>query len=185
MAESFTTADFHNVVQKHILNALYEQMGAEKMDWQLIQPFLEAARDLLQERVQGGRQRPPAHAARRGRPVGRRRGSLSRHFGRRPRRWPGMAVRDLLALGCRPRRPRPGKGAPNRRRARTQHRQAQRLARRRRKGRPGRVRIGAPGLPFISAFQLESFPLGNDSNFLFSCRYFRAAGCSIRLEITL
>ena len=41
---SFTTADFHNVVQKHILNALYEQMGSEKMDWQLIQPFLEAAR---------------------------------------------------------------------------------------------------------------------------------------------
>ena len=45
MAESsFTTADFHNVVQKHIMNALYEQLGAEKMDWQLILPFLEAAR---------------------------------------------------------------------------------------------------------------------------------------------
>ena len=45
MAESsFTTADFHNVVQKHILNALYEQLGTEKMDWQLILPFLEAAR---------------------------------------------------------------------------------------------------------------------------------------------
>ena len=26
------------------MNALYEQLGAEKMDWQLILPFLEAAR---------------------------------------------------------------------------------------------------------------------------------------------
>ena len=55
MAESsFTTADFHNVVQKHILNALYEQMGAEKMDWQLIQPFLEAARAFCKSEFREG-----------------------------------------------------------------------------------------------------------------------------------
>ena len=54
MAESFTTADFHNVVQKHILNALYEQMGAEKMDWQLILPFLEAARSFCRSEFHEG-----------------------------------------------------------------------------------------------------------------------------------
>jgi len=54
MAESFTTADFHNVVQKHILNALYEQMGAEKMDWQLIQPFLDAARTFCRSEFEEG-----------------------------------------------------------------------------------------------------------------------------------
>ena len=51
---SFTTADFHNVVQKHILNALYEQMGSEKMDWQLIQPFLEAARSFCRSEFREG-----------------------------------------------------------------------------------------------------------------------------------
>ena len=55
MAESsFTTADFHNVVQKHILNALYEQLGAGKMDWQLILPFLEAAREFCRSEFREG-----------------------------------------------------------------------------------------------------------------------------------
>ena len=34
MARStFTSADFHNVVQKQILNAVYESLAAGKMDW--------------------------------------------------------------------------------------------------------------------------------------------------------
>ena len=47
MAESpFTSADFHNVVQKHILNAVYESLAAGKLDWDLIVPFLETAREI-------------------------------------------------------------------------------------------------------------------------------------------
>ena len=43
---SFTSADFHNVVQKHILNAVYESLAAGKMDWDLVAPFLETAREI-------------------------------------------------------------------------------------------------------------------------------------------
>lgn len=43
---SFTSADFHNVVQKHILNAVYENLAAGKLDWDLIAPFLETAREI-------------------------------------------------------------------------------------------------------------------------------------------
>ncbi|MGZ8348130.1 MAG: hypothetical protein ACXWUP_13560 [Allosphingosinicella sp.] len=43
---SFTSADFHNVVQKHVLNAVYETLGAGKLDWPLIAPFLEAAHEI-------------------------------------------------------------------------------------------------------------------------------------------
>ena len=43
---SFTSADFHNVVQKHILHAVYESLVAGKMDWELIAPFLETAREI-------------------------------------------------------------------------------------------------------------------------------------------
>ena len=47
MADSpFTSADFHNVVQKHILNAVYESLAAGKLDWDLIVPFLETAREI-------------------------------------------------------------------------------------------------------------------------------------------
>jgi len=47
MAEStFTSADFHNVVQKQILNAVYESLAAGKMDWELIAPFLDTAREI-------------------------------------------------------------------------------------------------------------------------------------------
>jgi len=42
----YTTADFHNVVQKQVLNAVYETLAAGKMDWELIAPFLEAAREI-------------------------------------------------------------------------------------------------------------------------------------------
>ena len=43
---SFTTADFHNVVQKQILNAVYESLASGKMDWDLIAPFLDTAREI-------------------------------------------------------------------------------------------------------------------------------------------
>lgn len=47
MAENpFTSADFHNVVQKQILNAVYETMVETKIDWPLIAPFLETAREM-------------------------------------------------------------------------------------------------------------------------------------------
>ena len=42
----YSSADFHNVVQKHVLNALYETMVETKLDWALIAPFLESAREL-------------------------------------------------------------------------------------------------------------------------------------------
>lgn len=45
MAEPpFTSADFHNLVQKHIVNAVYESLAAGKLDWELVAPFLDAAR---------------------------------------------------------------------------------------------------------------------------------------------
>lgn len=44
MAEPFTSADFHNAVHKQILNAVYETMAEGKLPWELIAPFLEAAR---------------------------------------------------------------------------------------------------------------------------------------------
>lgn len=47
MAEDrFDTADFHNVVQKQILNAVADTLAAGKLDWELIAPFLDAARQI-------------------------------------------------------------------------------------------------------------------------------------------
>lgn len=43
---AYSTADFHNVVQKHVLNALYETMIDTKLQWSLVAPFVEAAREL-------------------------------------------------------------------------------------------------------------------------------------------
>ena len=42
----FTTAEFHNVVQKQIVHAVYETLAAGKLDWDLIVPFLDAAREI-------------------------------------------------------------------------------------------------------------------------------------------
>ena len=42
----FTSADFHNVIQKHILNAVYESLADHKLDWDLVQPILETARKM-------------------------------------------------------------------------------------------------------------------------------------------
>ena len=38
---AYSSADFHNVVQKHVLNALYETMIETKLEWTLVAPFLE------------------------------------------------------------------------------------------------------------------------------------------------
>lgn len=42
----YTTADFHNVIQKQILNAVYETLAETKVHWSLIEPFLYAAREM-------------------------------------------------------------------------------------------------------------------------------------------
>jgi hypothetical protein len=44
---ALTSADFHNIAQKQILNALFAILSDAKMDWHLIEPFLSAARDVL------------------------------------------------------------------------------------------------------------------------------------------
>ncbi len=43
---AYNSADFHNVIQKHVLNALYETMIETKLEWSLVAPFLEAARQM-------------------------------------------------------------------------------------------------------------------------------------------
>lgn len=45
-ADGYTTSDFHNVVQKQILHAIYETLVDTKIHWSLIEPFLHAARDV-------------------------------------------------------------------------------------------------------------------------------------------
>lgn len=42
----YTTAEFHNVVQKQIVNATYETLVETKLHWELVEPFLHAARDV-------------------------------------------------------------------------------------------------------------------------------------------
>ena len=37
---------FHNIAQKQILNAVFAVLAETKMDWALVAPFLEAAREL-------------------------------------------------------------------------------------------------------------------------------------------
>lgn len=41
-----TTADFHNIAQKQILNALFSVLSETKMEWALVAPFFEAAREV-------------------------------------------------------------------------------------------------------------------------------------------
>ena len=45
-ADGYTTSDFHNVVQKQVLNATYETLVETKMHWALVEPFLHAAREI-------------------------------------------------------------------------------------------------------------------------------------------
>jgi hypothetical protein len=42
----YTAAEFHNVVQKNILNATYETLVETKLHWGLVEPFLDAAREI-------------------------------------------------------------------------------------------------------------------------------------------
>jgi len=42
----FTSADFHTVVQKQILNAVYDTLAETKLDWETVAPFLETAREM-------------------------------------------------------------------------------------------------------------------------------------------
>ena len=44
MADNFTSADFHSVVQKQIYNAVADTLATAKLDWELVLPFVEAAR---------------------------------------------------------------------------------------------------------------------------------------------
>jgi hypothetical protein len=41
-----TTADFHTIAQKQILNAVFALLSETKMDWALVAPFFEAAREV-------------------------------------------------------------------------------------------------------------------------------------------
>lgn len=42
----YTTSDFHNVIQKQVVNATYETLIETKLHWGLIEPFLHAAREM-------------------------------------------------------------------------------------------------------------------------------------------
>lgn len=42
----FTSADFHNVVHKQIVQAVYETLADGKISWDLILPFLDTAREI-------------------------------------------------------------------------------------------------------------------------------------------
>jgi len=42
-----TTSDFHNIAQKQIMNAVFATLADSKMGWEVIEPFLAAARDVL------------------------------------------------------------------------------------------------------------------------------------------
>jgi hypothetical protein len=43
-AAGMTAADFHGLAQKQIMNAVFSTLAESKMQWNLIEPFLEAAR---------------------------------------------------------------------------------------------------------------------------------------------
>ena len=42
-----TTADYHNIAQKQIMNAVFAVLADNKMDWALVAPFLDSARELV------------------------------------------------------------------------------------------------------------------------------------------
>lgn len=42
-----SVGDFHTIAQKQILNAVFAILSETKMDWNLVEPFLAAARDVL------------------------------------------------------------------------------------------------------------------------------------------
>ena len=44
--EGMTAADFHGLAQKQIMNAVFSTLAESKMQWNLIEPLLEAAREV-------------------------------------------------------------------------------------------------------------------------------------------
>jgi len=42
-----TTADYHNIAQKQVMNAVFAVLADNKMDWALVAPFLDSARELV------------------------------------------------------------------------------------------------------------------------------------------
>ena len=42
-----TSGDFHNIAQKQIMNAVFATLADSKMSWEVVEPFLAAARDVL------------------------------------------------------------------------------------------------------------------------------------------
>jgi len=43
---ALTAGDFHNIAQKQIMNAVFATLSESKMPWNLVAPFLEAAREV-------------------------------------------------------------------------------------------------------------------------------------------
>jgi hypothetical protein len=43
-AAGMTSADFHGLAQKQIMNAIFATLAESKMEWNLVEPFLDAAR---------------------------------------------------------------------------------------------------------------------------------------------
>ncbi|HEX9931918.1 MAG TPA: hypothetical protein VGB08_03670 [Allosphingosinicella sp.] len=44
--DGYTTSEFHNVIQKQVLNATYETLVETKLHWELVEPFLHASREI-------------------------------------------------------------------------------------------------------------------------------------------
>jgi hypothetical protein len=44
---AYSTAEFHNVIQKQIIGATYEMMVESKLPWEVVEPFLRASRDMF------------------------------------------------------------------------------------------------------------------------------------------
>ena len=42
-----TSGDFHNIAQKQIMNAVFATLADSKIAWEVVEPFLAAARDVL------------------------------------------------------------------------------------------------------------------------------------------
>ena len=53
-AHAFGSAEFHNVVQKNVLNAVYESLIDNKLEWSLVAPFLVAGRDICRADFEEG-----------------------------------------------------------------------------------------------------------------------------------
>jgi hypothetical protein len=43
---TLSAGDFHNIAQKQIMNAVFATLAESKMPWNLVAPFLEAAREV-------------------------------------------------------------------------------------------------------------------------------------------